>query len=227
MWIITKLCEDGTIFSKMITQNPIEKRINPRMFDCEPIQRCCLDECKGACCVFGVWVDPREMEDILSNAKLITPFMPPTAKNPGEWFVPVEDKDERSPSGRVIHTAVEPAPWHYGETACVFCHTDGKCSLQLAALANGLHPWRFKPFYCILHPIDLDDEGRFTLDTLEAVLTEKGSCLRAADQAVPLYDIFSAELEYFLGPKNYQAMLEYAMQRKKEETPDQNQCDSA
>mgnify|MGYP000902523694 FL=1 len=180
------------------------------MFDSEPLQRCCLEDCVGACCVFGVWVDPREMKDILANAKLIIPFMPESAANPGEWFVPVEDNDKRSPSGKVIHTAVEPAPWHYGETACIFCREDGKCSLQLAAMANGLHPWRFKPFYCILHPIDLDEEGRFTMDTLDALLTEKGSCLRPADHPIPLIETFAPELEYFLGAKGYQAVREMA-----------------
>lgn len=189
-------------------ENPIKNRLNPRMFDAEPVQRCCLEECTGACCVFGVWVDPREMEYILSNARLIMPHMPVSVRNPGEWFVPVEDVDKNSPSGKVIHTAVEPAPWHYGETACIFCHeNDGKCSLQLAAVANNLHPWRFKPFYCILHPIDLDENGRFTMDTLNALLTEQGSCLRAADHPIPFIETFAPELEYFLGEKGYQAML--------------------
>lgn len=191
-------------------KNPIFARVNPRMLDSEPLQRCCLKDCVGACCVFGVWVDPREVQDILSNSKLILPHMAEGAKNPGEWFVPVEDRDPRSPSGRVIHTAVEPAPWHYGETACVFCREDGKCALQLAAVDNNLHPWRFKPFYCILHPIDLDEEGRFTLDTLEAVLEEKGSCLRSAARPIPLIETFAEELAYLLGEKGFNALQEIA-----------------
>ncbi len=195
-------------------KNPVLDRVNPRLFDAEPIQRCCLDDCKGACCVFGVWVDPREVQDILSNSKLIIPHMAETTKNPGEWFVPVEDRDARSPSGRVIHTAVEPAPWHYGNTACVFCAVDGKCALQIAAVANNLHPWRFKPFYCILHPIDLGEDGRFTVDTLEAMLEEKGSCLRPADHPIPLMETFAEELAYLLGEKGYQAMHQMAANQR-------------
>jgi len=187
-------------------KNSLDKRVNPRMLDSEPIQRCCLEECIGACCVFGVWVDPREAEDIVANASLIRPFMPANAQNPGEWFLPVEDDDKNSPSGKVIHTAVEPAPWHYGETACIFCREDGKCRLQLAAVGNNLHPWRFKPYYCILHPLDLDEQGRITLDTLHAVLTEKGSCLRAAEKDIPLIETFTPELEYLLGEKGFAAL---------------------
>ncbi len=198
-------------------KNSLEKRLNPRMYDSEPLKRCCLEECIGACCVFGVWIDPREVQDIIANAALILPFMPESAQVPGEWFVPVEDHDEHSPSGRVLHTAVENAPWHYGETACVFCLTDGKCALQVAAMENQLHPWRFKPYYCILHPIDQDDQGRFTVDTVDALLAEKGSCLRAAERSTPLIEIFAPELEYLLGEKAYKVMLEVAAEKRKEE----------
>jgi hypothetical protein len=195
-------------------KNPIENRINPRMFESEPLQRCCLDECSGACCVFGVWIDVREVEDILNNADVIRPFMPEDLRDPGVWFVPVEDNDERSPSGKVLHTAVEPAPWHYGETACIFCREGGKCSLQTAAMANHLHPWRFKPYYCILHPLDLDEQGRITLDTREALLTEKGSCVKASEQNIPIIEPFTPELEYLLGEKAFSTLLELAAQKK-------------
>ncbi|MBA3075563.1 MAG: DUF3109 family protein [Anaerolineae bacterium] len=196
-------------------KNTLENRINPRMYDSEPLKRCCLEDCIGACCVFGVWIDPREVEDIIANASLILPTMPESAKNPGEWFVPVEDTDEHSPSGKVLHTAVENAPWHYGNTACVFCLTDGKCALQVAAVANNLHPWRFKPFYCLIHPIDQDELGRFTVDTVDALLAEKGSCLRASDETIPLIELFAPELEYLLGEKTYQALQEVAAEKRK------------
>lgn len=197
-------------------KNALEKRLNPRMYDSEPLKRCCLEECIGACCVFGVWIDPREVQDIISNAALILPYMPENARIPGEWFVPVEDSDEHSPSGKVLHTAVENAPWHYGDTACIFCLTDGKCALQVAAMENQMHPWRFKPYYCILHPIDQDEQGRFTVDTMEALIAEKGSCLRAAEQSTPLIEIFAPELEYLLGEKAYKVMLEVAAEKRKD-----------
>lgn len=197
-------------------KNTLENRVNPRMYESEPLKRCCLEECTGACCVFGVWIDPREVQDIIANAALILPFMPETARIPGEWFVPVEDNDIHSPSGKVLHTAVENAPWHHGNTACIFCLTDGKCALQVAATANGLHPWRFKPYYCILHPLDQDEQGRFTVDTVDALLAEKGSCLRASEETTPLIEIFAPELEYLLGEKAYRAMQEVAAEKRKD-----------
>jgi len=185
-------------------------RVNPRLLAVEALQRCALGECKGACCVFGVWVDLGEMEDIMQHAALILPHMPEDARNPGEWFAPVEWNDNRSPSGKVIHTAVENRPDHYGQTACIFCLSDGKCALQVAADANGFHPWRFKPFFCILHPLDLDDKGRITLDSLENMMSEAGSCVRPADAAQPLLDTFEPELRYLMGENIYAALKELA-----------------
>lgn len=180
------------------------------MLHSEPMQRCLLHECKGACCVFGVWVDEREMEDILENAALIAPHMPPGSESPADWFASYEDKDEFSPSKLVVHTAVETIPEHYGGTACVFWRSDAKCALQVAAVANGLHPWRFKPYYCILHPLDLDDEGRITVDETPEMIHEEGSCLRTSDHPIPLVETFEEELRYLLGDQAYAEMVEEA-----------------
>lgn len=187
-------------------KNPVLDRVNPRMFSSEPLQRCRLEECHGACCVFGVWLDVREVDDILKSSSLIKPHMPENCRNPGEWFAPVEDLDKNSPSGKVLHTAVETCPDHYGGTACIFCLSDGKCALQVAACANGLHPWRFKPYYCILHPLDLGEDGRITLDNAEDMVNEPGSCVRSSDHPIPLIETFEAEFRYLLGEKGYESL---------------------
>ncbi len=194
--------------------NPIFERVNPRMLESESLQRCKLSECRGACCVFGVWVDLREKDDIMRNARLILPHMPEDCRDPEGWFAPVEDVDPNSPSGRVVHTAVETRPDHYGGTACIFCLEDGKCALQVAAIANELHPWRFKPFYCILHPLDLDEKGRITLDRSEEMVDEEGSCVRPANDEIPLVTTFESELRYLLGEKGLHDLQELAFKRR-------------
>jgi len=98
---------------------------------------------------------------------------------------------------------VLPNPQHYGETACIFLRNDHMFALQVAAAANNLHPWRFKPFYCILHPLDLDEQGRITLDETELMLSEPGSCLRASVRPIPLLETFEPELRYLLGEKAF------------------------
>jgi hypothetical protein len=181
-------------------------RISPRMLQSEPLRRCTLDDCHGACCVFGVWVDLREVADIMANARLIIPHMPSGSRNQSEWFAPIEDNDQHSPTGKVIHTAIENRPEHYGGTACIFWREDAKCALQVAAVKNSLHPWRFKPYYCILHPLDQDETGRITLDAAEELVNEPGSCLRSSDSSIPLIYTFEEELRYLLGDKAYGAI---------------------
>ena len=204
-------------------RNPIFERVNPRMLVAEPVQRCDLAECRGACCVFGVWVDLREVDDIMRNASLIQPHLPEADRNPGEWFAAVEDKDMKSPSGTVMHTAVNNQPDHYGRTACIFCLSDGKCALQVAAVHNGLHPWRFKPYYCILHPLDLDDKGRITLDRADEMVEEPGSCLRPSDRSIPLVETFTPELRYLFGEKGYAQLVKLSRQAAGKETNEPSQ----
>lgn len=185
----------------------MEKRINPRLMKAEYMCRCKLTECRAACCLHGVWIDRLEVQDIRAHAHLIAPFMEIENSDPGDWFDEREEPDENALSGWTVHSAVHPDEQHYGGTACVFLRKDYKCALQVAAETAGLHPWRFKPFYCILHPLDLDDEGRITLDDTDLMLAETGSCLRPAIERIPLLETFEPELRYLLGAKAYERLL--------------------
>ncbi len=184
----------------------MKREINPRLLRSEPMQRCCLDDCRAACCLYGVWLEKAEWDDIRDNAGLIIPHMPAGWGEPALWLDGREEADEFVPSGRVVHSRVLDNMEHYGGTACVFLREDHKCALQVAGRAAGLHPWRFKPFYCILHPLDLDDQGRITLDETDALLAEPGSCLRPAARPIPLLITFEPELRYLLGDEPYQQL---------------------
>ena len=178
-------------------------RINPRLLKSEPLRRCRLDECRAACCLHGAWVDRIEIKDILDHVELIAPYLPGKWANPADWFDGRWETDLYAISGEVGHTTVIPDSKHFGGTACIFLRLDHKCALQCASAGVGLHPWRFKPFYCILHPLDLDDQGRITLDQTDLILAEPGSCLRPADHPVPLIETFAEELRYLLGEQGY------------------------
>jgi hypothetical protein len=182
-------------------------RLNPRLLKSEPLQRCQLGECRAACCLHGTWVDLAEIRDIRAHADQIALHMPPGAPQPGDWFDDRWELDEYSISGEVGHTRVRVDPEHYGGTACIFLRPDHKCALQVAASGQeGQHPWRFKPFYCILHPLDLDEQGRITLDETNLLIDEPGSCLRPAETSIPLVETFAEELRYLLGEKSYRQL---------------------
>ena len=181
-------------------------RINPRLLGSEPLRRCQLDECHAACCLHGAWVDTVGIKDIRSHADMIAPQMPVDFTDPEDWFDERRESDPHAISGQVGHTTVLPVPDHYGGTACIFLRGDHKCALQTAAIQTHLHPWRFKPFYCILHPLDLDEYGRITLDHTDLMVAEPGSCLRPAPHPIPLLETFAEELCYLLGEKTYREL---------------------
>ena len=188
--------------------NAMIKQITPRLLMSEPLQRCGWPQCQAACCAYGVWLDEAEWRDILAHVNLILPYLPIERRDPVRWVDGRCEEDPFVPSGRVVHTRVYPDPTHYAGSACVFLRSDYKCALQVAGEAAGYHPWRFKPFYCILHPLDLDEEGRITLDEAALLAEEAASCLRWAEKAQPLLDLFAEELRYLLGDAAYQALRE-------------------
>jgi hypothetical protein len=183
------------------------RKINPRMLESAPMQRCKLHQCQAACCLYGVWLDSAEVETLRQHAEQIAPHMPPGKQQPPAWFDERQEADPFSASGQVIHSAVVEHHRHYGGTACVFLRSDHKCALQVASQASGHHPWHWKPFYCILHPLDLDEEGRITLDETDLMLDEPGSCLRPATENIPLLVTFEEELRYFLGDEEYEKLI--------------------
>jgi len=188
--------------------------LNPRLLCSEPMKRCQLKKCEAACCLHGVWLDLNEARRIQDNAFLIRQHMPPAHQDPDTWFDGRQEPDPFLPSKQAVHSTVLESPNHYGGTACVFLRRDHKCALQVAADTAGVHPWHFKPFYCILHPLDLDEQGRITLDQTGLLLDEPGSCLRPSAQPTPLLVTFEEELRYFLGDEQYQKLLQSTQNRK-------------
>jgi hypothetical protein len=182
------------------------KKISARLYQSEPMRRCKLEECQAACCLYGVWIDRLEAKEILNNAGIIQPHLPLENRNPDEWFDDRQESDDHSLSGQVVHSSVLEDSNHYGGTACVFLRPDYKCALQVAGEASGFDPWHFKPFYCIVHPLDLDDHGRITLDETDLLLNEPASCLRRAPNPIPLSETFEPEMRYLLGDKDYQQL---------------------
>jgi hypothetical protein len=140
-------------------------------------------------------VDPLEKEDILRNSDILLPHLPETRRDPRQWFGDAQEKDSEFPSGYVLPSAVRFNPAHYGGTECIFLRPDWLCALQVAAQAEGLHPWRWKPFHCIIHPITTES-GKLTIASDEELLAEAGSCFRAGDRESRMSDWLAGELEF-------------------------------
>ena len=185
-----------------------EFQIADRLLTDEKLRRCILHQCRAACCLYGVWMDETEQSNVFRYWDEIRKFMPEAYRAKAEaCFDERREPDEFLPSGQAVHSLVIEDKKHYGGTACVFLNSEHKCALQCASAAMGHHPWFLKPFYCILHPLDLDNVGHITLDDAALLADEPGSCLRPAEHGISLLVTFEEELRYFLGNDAYERLL--------------------
>jgi len=150
--------------------------------------------CSSACCSGGVYADTAERDTIIRHKEIIKKYMDET-QNPDEasWFDAEDAEDEDFRSGRCIGTSVV-------NDKCVFLNAAGHCSMQLAAVAEGNHKWDWKPFYCVLYPIEVSGK----LVSFDPMLQDEESCCTLKDAFdVPLFEGCRDELVYLLGEDGY------------------------
>lgn len=181
--------------------------IDRRLLEARPLRRCELVECQAHCCGGGVSINVKQAEDILAHKDLILPHLPPDRRDFAMWFGgPLEPENDHPAGGMMTNTRVVPDPTHPTGMNCVFLRPDRKCALQAASIAASEHPWRFKPFYCALHPLTYGDKIVMLDDTNE-IYIEGGSCNRSTDgTAVELYKLFDLELKLAVGEAGYEAL---------------------
>lgn len=186
------------------------KRVDRKLLEARPTQRCQTAECQSWCCTGGVWVDLWEKEKVLANAELIKPHLPPDRRDESLWFDGEQDDHLDFPSGRGEGTSVVEDLTHKAGQTCLFLRPEDRyCALQVASLANSQHPWSLKPLYCALHPLTMED-GFVELDDTNEIYIEGGHCQRESSEAVPLYVLFESELRLVLGDEGYEVLGQLA-----------------
>jgi hypothetical protein len=181
--------------------------VEARLLEAKPMRHCRLEECQAHCCGGGVSISTQQAEDILAHAELIQPYLPPDRRDPLRWFDWVLEPEHDHPAGGTLtNTTVVADPTHPMGANCIFLRPDRKCGLQAASIAAGEHPWRFKPFYCALHPITFD-QCVVKLSEENPMYLEGGSCNRPDPAAlIPVYQLFEAEMKLALGEVGYAEM---------------------
>lgn len=170
------------------------------------LARCDLRSCEAVCCYDGVYL----LEGEESMLREVVAARPGVFDLPAEYIV---DGVWRGEAGGQ-KTAVRPhryrpdsLPIHFEQTRCVFTLSDGKCSLQVQATAEGIHPWAWKPRACWMHPLregrddivpppvdQADDPDR--IDNSYLGYTTFTPCGRHAPEGEPWESVLHEELEY-------------------------------
>jgi hypothetical protein len=116
------------------------------------LKRCNLAECEAMCCANGVYLSHEDIQRITEAVNAHPEYfkrLPADYIIEGSWA----GKAPGLKTATRPHQFKHPVPAHWEQARCVFCLEDGKCSLQVAATENGLHPWHYKPTACWLFPL--------------------------------------------------------------------------
>lgn len=153
--------------------------------------------CTSVCCSGGVFADVTERDQILMVKDLIQGQMDDTqSRDHTEWFEDSEHEDHDFASGRCVGTAVI-------NDKCAFLDRFGRCSIQLAAVAEGLHRWAWKPRFCVLYPIEITDNVIGFDDLLQE---DQACCTVHPAFDIPLFEACRDELIYLLGEDGFEEL---------------------
>jgi hypothetical protein len=156
--------------------------------------------CTSWCCEGGVYADLRERDKILEHKEMIKKHMDETqSRDDRDWFEEEDHKDEDFPSGRCQGTEVI-------NKKCAFLDKNGRCSIQVAATAEGMDRWALKPLYCILFPIEVSDH---VIAFDEMLQDDQPCCTIQEDFDVPLFRACRDELIRLVGDGGYRLMDEH------------------
>lgn len=180
------------------------RAVDRGLLESRAIGRCRLEECQSRCCAGGVYIHTRQVDDILAHKDLIIPHLAPERQDPAKWFDGVIEPDDDYPeAGPCMGTSVVDDPTHPAGATCIFLTFNRHCALQTASIAAGEHPWRYKPFYCALHPLGLE-QGELMLVEDSEIYKEGGNCQSAgADGLIPIYQLFDVETKLVVGDGGY------------------------
>jgi hypothetical protein len=157
-------------------------------------------KCSSVCCEEGVYADVADRENILSHKEMIKKYMDDTQPHDeAGWFETWEIEDRDFPSGRCVGTEAF-------NGKCVFLDKFGRCSLQVAAVSEGMHKWALKPFFCVLYPIEVTNRVVSFDDMLQG---EQSCCTIGHEFDTPLFEGCKEELTYLVGLEGFRKMEEH------------------
>jgi hypothetical protein len=124
-----------------------------------PLAVCQLETCRATCCHDGVVLDPVEHQALAEVAQhRRTTLSAMGLDTAGPLFVPCPAARHKTKTATIPASPDRVAadfPAHFPPTRCVFLDTAHRCVWQRLAMAEGKHPWHYKPVSCWMHPLSL------------------------------------------------------------------------
>jgi hypothetical protein len=156
--------------------------------------------CVSTCCAYGVYSDVAERDRIIAQKEVIKNYMDGTqTTDETQWFDENETVDHDFLSGRRVGTRII-------NNKCAFLDDRGRCSLQVAAVGEGMHKWALKPMFCVLYPIEIEKK----VVVFDPMLQEEEPCCTVRSSFhTPLFEGCREELIHLIGQDGYATIQEY------------------
>ena len=175
------------------TRRNLARQLAEASLDHEAFERrlpiCELTKCRATCCHDGVILSEEEA-GILS------------ALGGAEGIVTLSDGRKKTATRDADNEVLaDDFPDHFPKTRCVFLDDQHRCQWQLRAVAEGRHPWFYKPTSCWLHPVLITKrEGRPLITIRSGEDDEAGfasftPCGRVTEGALPAWESLAMELK--------------------------------
>ncbi len=183
-------------------------KVNTLLFEQGFVPGCDMTICHGQCCHAGVYMDKEFKKVILDHKDMIIDVMnDDQITDINRWFDEEIIEDSDFESGYAIGSNIYIDS--KGKEKCVFNDQNQYCSLQVAAVKNGMHKWDIKPTHCILYPvtrvgglITYDDEHSLDLDYCG--MDKEENFVQSAFNAT------HEEIKYVFGEEVFNSMNEYS-----------------
>jgi hypothetical protein len=189
----------------------------PELFELGYARECGPGACGATCCKRGAYLDPAQRDRILAHKDLVKAHMDESqSRDDAQWFEPGEKPDADFPSGKCVGTA------EIGGK-CAFLDRRGRCVLQTAASADGMHKWALKPTYCILYPLDVSNNVvKFDF----RLQNQRACCSVSAPFEVPVFEACREELAHLLGEDGFDAAAAHDRTQREGEKPRENAAET-
>ena len=183
-------------------------KVNTLLFDQGFVPGCDMTICFGQCCHAGVYMDKPFKEVILKHKDMIIDVMnDDQITDPERWFDEEELEDKDFESGYSVGTNIYIDA--KGKEKCVFNDQNQYCSLQVAAVKNGMHKWDIKPTHCILYPVT-KVEGIITYDDEHSLDLDYCGMTKEENFVQSAFNATHEEIKYVFGEELFNQMNEYS-----------------
>lgn len=146
--------ETGRLLGRQVREAEVDYEAFER-----PMRVCELAKCRATCCHDGVVIGEEERRVIAGVVEDFGEKLAGFSWEGGDWLEEEGGRMKTATRAAEVGELAEDFPAHFPKTRCVFLDPEHRCVLQRLAMAEGKHPWFWKPISCWMQPLRIEGRG--------------------------------------------------------------------